>query len=191
MEKKIELIPGTRVTIETTSNGSTVTIYEEEKPNWTFKDGDFICTECNGKMFIGILEGDYRGEDRPIHMHCAITGEECIPHSITIGPECRRHDTTATFLDKIKLTTLLNNIGLRWNSISKEFEKIRWIPKDGERYHFVNGQLIPLYTTFHTSSPSDKKYLSTGNFFKTKEQAEDAAERARKLFAEIQSDLYK
>ena len=39
MEKKITLVPGTKISIETTEEGSIITMYEPEDKKEEFKDG--------------------------------------------------------------------------------------------------------------------------------------------------------
>jgi len=287
MEKKIELIPGTRVTIEANSDGSTVTIYEPETPNYQFKDGDFvrsivnvnrlkyyylyiyskinrnngvvchkiysldreeispchilckiddltdsrlmtkdekniiiselkkdgeqwdaenkcivdiqpefkdgdfIYTEYEDEKCIGILKGDYKGEDQPIELYCALFGITTFADNFRIGCERKRHDRLATGSEMQEIVKFLENKGLFWNPISKKVEKIKWIPKHGDHYYYVLSYGEILETIYDEDCEADKIRILIGNFFKTKEQAEAAAYRVKKLFAEIQADLYK
>ena len=153
-----------------------------------FKDGDFIYTEYEDEKCIGILKRDYKGEDQPIELYCAMFGITTIIDNFRIGAERKRHDRLATGSEMQEIVKLFENRGLFWNPISKKVEKIRWEPKVGDIYFYIDRDCFIYQTRFYEN---DKNRISTGNFFKTHKQAIDASERVKKLFAEIQADLYK
>jgi len=280
MEKKIELIPGTRVTIETSENGSTISICEKETPSYKFKDGDFIYTEYEDEKCIGILKGDYKGDDQPIELYCALFGITTLVDGFRIGAERKRHDRLATYSEKKEICKMLENRGLFWDSISKiiadinpvfkvgdvvkyetkngwsnqylikdlalaiggscskdelynptcgllsfrsgslnlkledsigtnsffklmeekgvkfnpesgEVEKIRWDLKNGDHYYYVSSSGEISDTMYTENCEADKIRISIGNFFKRHIQAISASRKFKKLFAEIQAELYK
>ena len=55
METKIELVPGIRVTIETNSDGSTITMYEPETPSYQFKVGDVVSFNNGESLFVFVV----------------------------------------------------------------------------------------------------------------------------------------
>ena len=81
----------------------------------------------------------------------------------------------ATDEEKQLLFDKMKEQGLRWNAEKKELEWIRWRAKKGERYCFVGNQGI-IMTDKEDSFCGDKNRYEFGNYFRTKEQAEQAAE---------------
>ena len=191
METKIELVHGTRVTIETKADGSTITIYEKEPPSYQFKDGDFIYTEYNNEKCIGILKGDYKGYDQPIDLYCVMSSIICIAGNFRIEAERKRHDRLATGSEMQEIVKFLENRGLFWNPVLKKVEKIKWKPKSGEKYYYVSNIGSSFETDYEEDSICDKTRISIGNFFQTEVQVRDAIGRVNKLFAEIQAEIYK
>ena len=179
METRIELVPGIRVTIETNSDGSTVTMYEEETPSYQFKDGDVVSLNDGKSLFVFIITN--------------VSDSNCIgitARGTTIEAEKRLCSlVTSEKEEKFAKEFFENN--LRWNPVSKKVEKIRWNPKNGEEYYYITSYISVDARWYHEDNHYDKIRISNGNFFKTKEQAEAAAYRVKKLFAEIQADLYK
>lgn len=81
----------------------------------------------------------------------------------------------ATDEEKQLLFDKMKEQGLRWNAEEKELEWIRWRAEKGGYYHFINSICNVTAVYDKRDSIDDKQFLSY-NYFKTKEQAEKAAE---------------
>ena len=73
--------------------------------------------------------------------------------------------------------------GKIWNKETLQWERYKWVPKDGERYYIIygNGEVDHLQ---YVKSVQDG-YVDLGNCFPTKEQAEKAAEKLKELFKSL------
>lgn len=65
----------------------------------------------------------------------------------------------------------------------------RWIPEKGDNYFYVyaNGDV---YEAEHTDSSGDRKMIAVGNHFKTREEAEEEAEKL-KVITELREYAFK
>ena len=179
METKIELIPGTRVTIETGENGSTISIYEkEETPSYQFKVGDVVSLNDGKSLFVFVI--------------IQISDSNCIgitARGTTIEAE-KSLCSLVSSEKRVQFAKELFENGLGWNPVLKKVEKIKWMPKRDKKYFYMSNW-GEIFQKNYAHTILDDEQISIGNFFKTKEQAESAAERVKKLFAEIQAELYK
>ena len=81
----------------------------------------------------------------------------------------------ATEEEKQLLFDKMTEQGLQWNAEEKKVEKIRWRSEiDGSYYLFTPN--CNIYNSTDIRSPLDDRRYSIGNYFRTKEQAEKAAE---------------
>lgn len=74
--------------------------------------------------------------------------------------------------------------GKKWNLETKRIEDVRWRANDCDHYYyllFVDTDLIVTETTDIRTDKDDERYNS-GNYFKTSEAAEKAAEQIRETF---------
>lgn len=74
--------------------------------------------------------------------------------------------------------------GKVWNKETLQWEKYKWVPKDGERYYIIygNGEIDHLH---YQKSEFQDKYIDLGNCFQTKEQAQEAAKKLKELFKSL------
>lgn len=63
------------------------------------------------------------------------------------------------------------------------FESVRWEPKFGENYYCLDGYGDTILTVF--TCDIDKRKITMGNCFETKEQAEAAAIKLREFFKSL------
>ena len=81
----------------------------------------------------------------------------------------------ATNEEKQLLFDKMKEQGLRWNAEEKRVEKIRWRAEDGKGYCYV-GYLGSVSVEIENGHWADKIRHEFGNYFRTSEQAEEAAE---------------
>ena len=91
-------------------------------------------------------------------------------------------DEKQALFDKMKAQ------GLRWNAEKKKVEKIRWRADVGVKYYFVDSLLDVLYIKECWSSLCNKHY-SARNYFRTEEQAEEAAKRVKETLRKYHEEI--
>jgi hypothetical protein len=162
-----------------------VVVFEKEQE---FKDGDILAhlNYLNYRCpFI------YKGTDKN-GFHKYYIGLDVL-NCITL-PNCTdarwgngtlRHateDEKQALFDKMKAQ------GLRWNAEEKKVEKIRWRADVGVKYYFVDSLLDVLYIKECWSSLCNKHY-SARNYFRTEEQAEEAAKRVKETLRNYHEEI--
>lgn len=83
----------------------------------------------------------------------------------------------SVFLERIE-----KELHKRWNPETKQLEDIRWKPKDGELYCFVNALGEVKGTTYSDTYDFDKKRVEICNCFRTKEAAKPYADQIKEIF---------
>lgn len=166
---KVELQNGDRITIpegcKATINGNEVVIEKEEKKEvQKFKEGDVLQSVYDGVMLI--FENYSSGFTFTSH-YCT---SGCVNNAWNI--DFFRH---ATDEEKQLLFDKMKEEGLRWNAEEKKVEKIRWRAEKGEYFYFVQADGC-VYENTEISNEDDDKIHEYGNYFRTQEQAERAAE---------------
>lgn len=87
----------------------------------------------------------------------------------------------ATDEEKELLFDKLAEAGKRWNPDTKQIENVRWRAKKGEVYfNLVVGKVVVEQTDMRMAY--DNSRYEDGNYFKTREAAEKAAEQIREIF---------
>ncbi len=78
--------------------------------------------------------------------------------------------------------------GLRGNAEEKQVEKIRWRAKKGGYYYFIDVNLT-VKSIDDTYSTFDNELCDAFNYFRTKEQAEEAARRVRETLRKYHEEI--
>lgn len=78
--------------------------------------------------------------------------------------------------------------GLRWNAEEKRVENIRWRAKRYETYYFVH-MYLSVVDTIETYNSFDDKLWDNFNYFRTKEQAEEAAKRVKETLRKYHEEI--
>lgn len=167
---KIELQAGDTIAIPDgckaiVKDGSVVFEKEEIEKVQEFKDGDVLCSEYSDTMLIfremceddrGHFNSYYNTED----------DDNKYWNSVSF-----RH---ATEEEKQLLFDKMKEQDLRWNAEEKRVEKLLWRADAGEEYYFINSSLKVMKIEECWSVLCSEHY-SANNYFRTKEQAEEAA----------------
>lgn len=132
-----------------------------------FKDGDILHSVINDLMVI------YRES----------SSSECFSsyfntaHIKDFGWNIRafRH---ATEEEKRLLFDKMKKQGLRWNEEKKRVEKMRWRAKEGEGYRTINSVMESTHL-IESGDACDNGLWNALNYFRTGEQAEEAARRVK------------
>ncbi|MBF1219324.1 MAG: hypothetical protein HXM16_04635 [Fusobacterium periodonticum] len=94
----------------------------------------------------------------------------------------------ATEEEKQLLFDKMKEQGLLWNAEKKQVEKIRWRATAGKCYFAVNGKLDPVCYTDCFATSDTKSYIC-GNYFQTKEHAEEASDCIKETLQKYHEDL--
>lgn len=78
--------------------------------------------------------------------------------------------------------------GLRWNAEEKRVEKIRWRAEYDEEFCYVGNQGIVIVDKENGYS-ADKIKHEFGNYFRTYEQAEEAAKRVKETLRKYHEEI--
>lgn len=156
-------------------NNGTIIIESE----WEPKEGELIKMEGNGTNCYAIFknkEGSYLHDyGYKFFRNNQLILNTCgwITSKVTISP--------VTPEEQKEFDDFCKSKGKIWNKKKLQWEKYKWIPKENERYYILygNGEIDHFH---YTRSEFQDSYINFGNCFPTKEQAEKAAKRVKKLF---------
>lgn len=94
----------------------------------------------------------------------------------------------ATDEEKQLLFDKMEEQGLKWNAKEKRVEKIRWRAKKGENYYFFDAKLL-VRSIDEAYSAFDNEVWDAFNYFRTKEQAEEAAKRVKETLRKFHEEI--
>lgn len=86
----------------------------------------------------------------------------------------------ATHLEVKRFHELLNKCGKDWDAEKKQLVDLRWKPKKGDSYFYINHYIEVVVTTWMCDY-DDQSHYNAGNCFRTREEAEAMAEKIKKL----------
>jgi len=173
MEKTITLVPGAKMSIETTKDGTVITMYEPEKEP-VFKDGDIITIDCGHGSMIIILKNKLINEDTSdAYINIGTLGRLAIGESFGFYPSKGDEANFSTEEEKQKLFDALKKEGKQWNAEKKCIEGLRWKPKTGEKFFFISSCFAVVADTWENNNICEVMYKCY-NCFKTFEEAEKA-----------------
>ena len=183
---KIQVPDGCSAKIEQ-QDGFLVVVFEPKK--WKPKDGDIYALPSGG---IGIYNSHYELRHGTIPCYCCLCAEGTL---VIIKPDESRgfgkfyeELRPATDDEKQRLFDALAKKKKRWNPETKQIEDLpRWRAKEGEKYYFISDCLNVDFNS-EDSDEYDDSYYEAGNYFKTEEAAERAAEKIRKILKESEAE---
>lgn len=94
----------------------------------------------------------------------------------------------ATEEEKQLLFDKMKEQGLWWNAEEKRVEKIRWRADVGEEYYFINSSLNVMKIEERWSVLCGEHH-SANNYFRTSEQAEEAARRVKETLLNYHNEI--
>lgn len=95
----------------------------------------------------------------------------------------------ATEEEKQQLFDKMKEQGLWWNAEEKRVEKIRWRAKKGEYYFALGRTAFEVYCYTESFDEIDAKLYNCGNYFRTIEQAKEAARRMKKVLRKYHEEI--
>ena len=162
-----------------------VVVFEREEK---FKDGDILVPVRNGKRENAFI---YKGTDKGgFHSYYVGMDENkwlYISKSST-RRWCNTNLSYATEEEKHQLFDKMKEQGLKWNAEKKKVEKIRWRAKGKEEYFIIDTDL-QVCALFENYESCDDAFYNALNYFRTKEQAEEAAKRIKEVLYKYHEEI--
>lgn len=149
-------------------------VFEKE-----FKNGDVLCSAYSGTMVI--FKEKEKDGSRYFYSHYNTdrSSNKCW------NSAAFRH---ATEEEKKQLFDKMKEQDLRWNAEEKRVEKLLWRADAGEEYYFINSSLKVIKIEECWSVLCSEHY-SANNYFRTKEQAEEAAKRVKETLRNYHEEI--
>ena len=179
---KVELQCGDTITIpegcKAIVKGRSVVFEKEEKEEvQEFKDGDVLRSICDHEVLI-FKKNTY---SEYFSSHYNYSGKDNNMWLI----DAFRH---ATEEEKQLLFDKMKEQGLQWNAEEKRVETIRWRAKGKEIYYYV-GSNMEVYTFSPSTSEDEEDDFKSYNYFRIKEQAEEAARRMKEVLFQYHEEM--
>lgn len=159
--------------------GDVVLIESKEQE---FKDGDIIAKN----KAVAILKGGFNNGVFRDYACLNFDGKVLISNdtewsTLPAGWHIATEEERQLLFDKMA------EQGLRWNAEEKRVEKIRWRAKNGEKYYVVNnfGHVV---ADKESGFDIDRLRWEFGNYFRTRKQAEKAAEAVRETLKKFHEE---
>lgn len=147
------------------------------------KDGDFVYVKARYEH-IAIFKKEV-GEDMYIYANWNMSFSISKIIIDDSRPLCCIHDLRdirpATEREKKILIDQLAKVNKKWNEETRTIEDARWRAKEGELYFWLTHDVGMLNSCEFFDEDDDVRY-EIGNYFKTREAAEKAAEQIREVF---------
>ena len=183
---KVELQCGDTIAIPegckaVVKDGSIVFEKEEKIKVQKFKDGDVLHSVYSDTILIFKEEDEDNSTWFYSHYNTDCGGINGSRNSVAF-----RH---ATEEEKQQLFDKMKERGLLWNAEEKRVEKIRWRAKKGERYFVLYRTAFEVDCYTESFDEIDAKLYNCGNYFRTKEQAEEAAKRVKETLRKYHEEI--
>lgn len=163
-------------------------IFEKEEKVSNFNDGDILVTIADGKRRNAFI---YKNTDNLGYHNYYIgvnTAKQLVINNDLNSRWGNRDLVYATKEEKQLLFDKMKEQGLLWNAKEKQVEKIRWQAKNGEYYYHINADGF-VSAAKHTDYITDYYRYNFGNYFRTKEQTEEAAKRMQETLLNYHKEL--
>lgn len=202
---KVELQCGDTITIPegckaTIKDGSVVFEKEEQteekKEEQEFKDGDVLTSLFDNKVIFIFKEDELRQKDNSNGYYvCHIYVSSSIGYTIDVPTKdslffCghKKDVRLATEKEKQFLFNKMKEQGLQWNAEEKRVEKIRWRAGIDEKY-FSFDSALRVQQFIEDNDTCDNAFYDALNYFRTKEQNEEAARRVKETLRKYHEDI--
>ena len=153
-----------------------------------FKDGDILVTIIGNKRRNAFI---YKNTDlNGFHSYyVGINADGLLSVNDSSNGRWSCYDLSyATEEEKQLLFDKMKEQDLRWNAEEKRVEKLLWRADAGEEYYFINSSLKVMKIEECWSILCSEHY-SASNYFRTKEQAEEAAKRVKETLRNYHEEI--
>lgn len=100
-----------------------------------------------------------------------------------------RYFRHATEEEKQLLFDKMKEQGLRWNAEEKRVEKIRWRANEGDSYYFTDITDASVLSNHEADDKIDYILWRSYNYFRTEEQAREAARRIKETLRKYHEEI--
>ena len=160
-------------------------VFEREQK---FKDGDILVSVANGKRHNAFI---YESTDKKgfhsYYIGIDVCGQLSFSESLS-DRWCNDDLSYATEEEKQLLFDKMKEQGLKWNAEERKVEKIRWRAKDGVVYYCIDNQGITIVDR-ENGDCVDKNRYKFNNYFRTSEQAKEAAKRVKETLRKYHEEI--
>lgn len=165
-----------------------VVIFEKEEKMQDFKDGDILVT-ITGKSRDNAFIYKSTVKDGFHSYYVGIDNNKQL--FISTSPSNRWDNGNldyATEDEKQLLFDKMKEQGLKWNAEEKRVEKIRWRAKGKEEYFIIDTDL-QVCALFENYESCDDAFYNALNYFRTSEQAKEAAKRIKEVLYKYHEEI--
>ena len=170
-------------------------VFEKEEVQ-EFKDGDVLTSVFDNKIVFIFKEDELKQKDNKNGYYVCHTADYVIEVSTKDSLSfCgyKKEARLATEEEKQFLFDKMKEKGRKWNAEEKRVEKIRWRAEEGKIYYYVSNEMY----VSSTRSPNVGEYLYdyegrsflSYNYFRTIEQAEEAARRMKETLRKYHEEI--
>ena len=171
-------------------------VFEKEEKVQDFKDGDILIDDRKLSEFPCKIIMIYKGAKSEEGCYECYIFRNLIG-SLVINEGCCSSEFVkirpATEEEKAELFAEMKVQGLLWNAEEKRVEKIRWRAEEGKIYYYVNNEMYVSSTRSpkvgeHLYDYEGRSFLSY-NYFRTIEQAKEAARRMKEVLIQYHEEI--
>ena len=164
---------------------------KEEAKTQDFKDGDVLTSLRDNKIVFIFKEDELKQKYNENGYYVCHTANYYIDVPTKGSPFFCGHRNEvrlATEEEKQFLFNKMKEQGLRWNAEEKRVEKIRWRAEKGKDYFIIDnrGNIVEYE---ETGDCIDENSHEFGNYFRTEEQAEEAAKRMKEVLRKYHEEI--
>lgn len=157
---------------------------KEESKEQEFKRGDVIVSKMNEILLVDV----HCFENRILRSFVHIKQDGTLFNSSYSLWNEHHVWRLATEEEKQLLFDKMKEQGLKWNAEKKRVETIRWRAEDGKEYYYVGNQGI-LMVDKEDGVCADENRYKFSNYFRTSEQAEEAAKRVEEVLCKYHEEI--
>ena len=177
-----------------------VVVFEEEKKEEAktqeFKDGDVLTSLFDNKVVFIFKEDESKQKyNENGYYVCHIYVSDSAGYAIEVPTKdslsfCGHKDDVrlATNEEKQLLFDKMKKRGLRWNAEEKRVEKIMWIAEYGKDYYYIGGEGLIMVAKEGGLCENVNRYCFN-NYFRTPEQAREAAKRVKEVLHKYHEEI--
>lgn len=164
-------------------------VFEKEEKVQEFKDGDILIAVVDGKRRNAFI---YKSTDA-VGFHLFYVGINADGNLLINDSSNERWGcqilSYATEEEKQLLFDKMKEQGLKWNAEEKKAERIRWRAKSGKCYFSFSGTNFNSDCYTECFAKVDTDFYNCGNYFRTKEQAAEAAKRMKEVLIKYHEEI--
>lgn len=185
---KIEFKAGDTITFpegcRATIKDGVIIFEKEESKEQEFKRGDVIVSKMNEILLVDVHCFENRILRSFVHIQ-----QDGIFFNSSYSLWNERHTwRLATEEEKQLLFDKMKEQGLKWNAEEKRVEKIRWRAEYGCRYYLVTS-CLKVGSNIDFRHTGEEERLEFDNYFRTEEQAEEAAKRVKEVLFNYHEEI--